>query len=140
MQLQGPADPDVDRGRSPLVRGLWIALGLLCVAVGGIGVVVPGLPSTVFFIGAAACFTRSSPRLEAWVLNLPGVGQTVADFRAGRGMPRRAKVIAITSIVVFGGAGAVFGLTTPVARGVLAVLCAIGIIAVLRVPTRVDQA
>ena len=53
-------------GMQPLLdylrRGVWIVLGLLSVAVGGIGIVVPGLPTTVFFIMAAACFTRSSPR------------------------------------------------------------------------------
>ena len=31
-------------------------------------IVVPGLPTTVFFIVAAACFARSNPRLEQWVL------------------------------------------------------------------------
>ena len=49
---------------------------------------------------AAACFYRSSPRFEQWVLNLPTIGPMVRDYRAGLGMPKRAKVAAITSIVV----------------------------------------
>jgi integral membrane protein len=61
---------------------------------------VPGLPTTVFFIVAAACFSRSSPRFEQWVLTRPVVGPMVRDYRAGLGMPRRAKVAAITSIAV----------------------------------------
>lgn len=77
-----------------LNRVLYLSAGLVCVGVGGAGMVVPGLPSTIFFIGAAACFTRSSPRLERWVFDLPGVGQLVQDHRAGLGMPRRAKVVA----------------------------------------------
>lgn len=85
--------PTVRRGPS---RWLWFAAGWLAVGVGGIGVVVPGLPTTVFFIVAAWCFARSSPRFEQWVLDLPGVGQMVRDHRAGLGMPRRAKVIALT--------------------------------------------
>lgn len=81
-------------------RWLWFALGWLAVAVGSIGIVVPVLPTTVFFVLAAACFSRSSPRFEQWVLTRPGIGPMVRDYRAGLGMPKRAKVMAITSIVV----------------------------------------
>ncbi len=81
------------------MRLIYLVSGLSFVAVGGIGVVIPGLPTTVFFILAAWCFSRSSRRLELWVLNLPGIGPMVADFRAGLGMPRRAKVVAIGCIV-----------------------------------------
>lgn len=87
-------------------RVLWSTAGVLCVVVGGIGIVVPGLPTTVFFIIAAGCFSRSSPRLERWVLGLPKIGSLVRDHRAGLGMPRRAKHLAIGSIVVFASLGA----------------------------------
>ncbi len=86
--------------RSWLARSVWFAAGWLAVAVGGIGVVVPGLPTTGFMIIAAACFARSSPRFEHWVLQLPGVGRSVADYRSGAGMPRRAKISAVTMMVV----------------------------------------
>ena len=49
---------------------------------------------------AAAAFSRSSERMERWVLGLPGVGKLVADYRDGLGMPWRAKVIAGTMITV----------------------------------------
>jgi len=73
----------------------WLTLGWLAVVLGGIGVVVPGLPTTGFFVLAAACFAKSSPRFERWVLGLPKIGPLVRDHRAGLGMPRRAKVVAI---------------------------------------------
>ncbi len=82
-------------------RAAWIVLGLLSVAVGAIGIVVPGLPTTVFFIIAAACFARSHPRLEQWVLDLPRIGPAVRRYRAGLGMPLKAKYWAIGMIVVF---------------------------------------
>ncbi len=86
--------------RSRLARGAWFALGWLSVGVGAVGVVVPGLPTTGFMVLAAACFARCSPRFEHWVLDLPGVGSAVADYRAGLGMPKRAKVIAISMMTV----------------------------------------
>ena len=81
-------------------RPLWIAAGFLLTAVGFVGILLPLLPGTVFFVLAAACFARSSPRFEAWLLNLPAVGPLVRDYRAGRGMPARAKLVAIMSIAL----------------------------------------
>jgi uncharacterized membrane protein YbaN (DUF454 family) len=80
-------------------RVALFALGWVAVALGAIGIVVPGLPTTGFFVLAAACFARSSPRFERWVLGLPGVGSMVRDHRAGLGMPRRAKVLAIAMML-----------------------------------------
>ncbi|MDZ7674854.1 MAG: YbaN family protein [Acidimicrobiales bacterium] len=120
-----------------ILRGLWLVLGLACVGLGGIGVVVPGLPTTVFFICAAACFTRSSPRLEAWVLDLPGIGPMVRDYRAGLGMPRRAKRFAVASIVVFAGLAVLLALDGWLTRATVAVAALIGIaVILLRIPTR----
>jgi uncharacterized membrane protein YbaN (DUF454 family) len=76
-----------------------LAVGWVAVALGGLGIVVPGLPTTGFFVLAAACFARSSPRFEQWVLGLPKIGPLVRDHRAGLGMPRRAKVVAIAMML-----------------------------------------
>jgi len=98
----GMVDTDAEQrvASSRLARGVWFGLGWLAVALGGIGVIVPGLPTTVFMILAAACFARCSPRFEQWILDLPGIGRSVTDYRSGLGMPMRAKVLAITMLVV----------------------------------------
>ncbi|MGH9038088.1 MAG: YbaN family protein [Acidimicrobiia bacterium] len=115
---------------------MWFVAGWVAVAIGGIGVVVPGLPTTVFFIIAASCFARSSPRFERWVLNLPKVGPLVRDHRAGLGMPRRAKMWAVGMMVVFAGASAVMA-SHPALSLSIAGLAAIGAWYVIsRVPTR----
>jgi uncharacterized membrane protein YbaN (DUF454 family) len=80
-------------------RLAWFSFGWLAVGLGGLGIVVPGLPTTGFFVLAAACFARSSPRFERWVLDLPKIGPMVRDHRAGLGMPRRAKLVAITMML-----------------------------------------
>ncbi|MFN8077263.1 MAG: YbaN family protein [Kineosporiaceae bacterium] len=89
---------DATRSRvaaSPVLRAVWVVAGLVLVGVGAVGLVVPGLPSTVFFLGAAWCFSRSHRRLERWLLGLPLVGGLIRDYRAGLGMPRAAKVTAV---------------------------------------------
>ena len=117
-------------------RWLLLGAGWVCVGLGTLGIVVPGLPTTGFFVLAASCFARSSPRFEAWVLGLPGIGPMVADYRAGLGMPRRAKVAAVGMIVVAVGLSAGLALEGA-ARVVVVVLGAVGVWFVgWRIPTR----
>lgn len=80
-------------GRRP-VRAGWLILGLGFFALGFIGAFVPLMPTTIFLILAAACFTRSSPRLEAWLLNHPRFGPTLRAWRAEGAAPHRAKIAA----------------------------------------------
>ncbi len=110
-------------------------MGLLCVGLGGVGLVLPGLPSTVFFIAAAAAFSKSSPRLEAWVLELRGVGPLIRDYRAGAGMPRRAKVIAVTMMWTAIAVSAL-AVDRPLVRVAVVLLGAAGPATILRVRTK----
>ena len=59
----------------------WLAMGWICVALGIIGALLPLMPTTIFLILAAGCFARSSPRLEAWLLDHPRVGPTLRAWR-----------------------------------------------------------
>lgn len=54
--------------RTRLQRWLLATLGVLCVGLGGIGVVVPGLPTTVFVLMASYFFAKSCPWLEERLL------------------------------------------------------------------------
>ncbi len=113
-----------------------LKLGLVLVGIGGVGVIVPVLPSTVFFIGAAACFARSSPRFEQWVLDLPRIGPLVREYRRGLGMPRRAKIVAVSAML---SAILISSLFIPswTGRGLALGLALVGVWYVLwRVPTR----
>jgi uncharacterized membrane protein YbaN (DUF454 family) len=134
----GSVDAVIDRrSASRVARTAWLAAGFLAVGVGSVGVVVPGLPTTGFFVLAAWCFSRSSPRFEQWVLDLPHVGQMVRDHRAGLGMPRRAKVMAVSMM------WAAIALSTWLLRdrwAVAAIVVALGLIGtwylVLKLPTK----
>jgi uncharacterized membrane protein YbaN (DUF454 family) len=114
-----------------------MTIGFMSVGVGGVGVIVPGLPTTVFFIVAAWCFSRSSPRFEQWVLDLPRVGPMVRDHRAGLGMPRRTKVWAIAMVWIAVSLSAVVSRDRPTLAGAIVVAGAIGTAYIAwRVPTR----
>lgn len=123
--------------RSGPARWAWLIGGWMAVAVGTAGIVVPGVPTTGPFVLAASCFAKSSPRFERWVLSLPRVGPMVADHRAGLGMPRRAKVVAVSMIVVAVSASTILAIPSPVGRGITVAAGLVGCWYVgLRIPTR----
>jgi hypothetical protein len=96
--------------KSPInpLRPLWLSLGFFFAGLGFVGAVVPGMPSTVFFILAAYFFSRSSQRFLNWILNLPKVGPIVRDYRNGLGMSRRAKILALCTLSFFALISAIF--------------------------------
>jgi uncharacterized membrane protein YbaN (DUF454 family) len=84
--------------RAAIGRLILASLGVLCLALGVIGVFVPGLPTTEFVLAASYLFARSSPRLERWLESNRWLGPSLRRFRETRSMPRRAKVFALASM------------------------------------------
>lgn len=77
------------------MRGVYLTLGLFFVALGFVGAFLPVLPTTPFLILAAACFARSSRRLERWLLEHPRFGPTLTDWRERGAIPRKAKTMSL---------------------------------------------
>lgn len=77
------------------MRGLFLALGFFFVALGFVGAFLPVLPTTPFLILAAACFARSSRRLELWLLDHPRFGPTLREWRTRGAIPRKAKMMSL---------------------------------------------
>ena len=82
------------------IRFGWLALGVFCVGLGIVGALLPRMPTTIFLILAAGCFARSSPRLEAWLLDHPRFGPTLRAWRRDGAMSRRAKGMACGGMAI----------------------------------------
>lgn len=121
--------------RSLVARFVFVVLGLLFLGIGILGYIVPGLPGTLFLLVAAWFFSMSHPRLYHWMMTNRWFGRTLSDYRAGRGIPRRIKVIAVTAIVVSVTASVGFAITNPWMRVGLIALGAYGVYFVLSRPT-----
>lgn len=81
-------------------KWLLIAAGLFFVALGAIGVVLPGLPTTPFLLLAAGCFAKSSPRLYGWLLRNRIFGPLIESWQTHRAIPRRIKHVALFTVAV----------------------------------------
>ena len=75
-------------------RTLYITLGTLCVALGALGVVLPGLPTTPFLLAASWLFYRSSPRLQAWLI-ASRLGVYIRAYEECGGMHRLTKALVV---------------------------------------------
>lgn len=78
-----------------MTRFFWVSVGLLAVALGVVGAVLPLLPTTPFLLLAAFCFARSSPRLQAWIEDHHIFGPMILNWRRYGSIDRRAKRLAV---------------------------------------------
>lgn len=85
----------VRAGLRPVIRGALIAVGSLAVALGTLGIFLPLLPTTPFLLLAAFCYARSSQRFYDWLLNNRWFGDYIRNYREGRGVALRHKVMAL---------------------------------------------
>jgi uncharacterized protein len=74
------------------------SLGWCASALALAGVIVPGLPTTVFVLGASFCFSRSSPRFERWLRGNRWLGPSLQRFASAGGMSPSAKRAALFSM------------------------------------------
>lgn len=82
------------------VRVLFSVLGFIFLALGIAGIFIPVLPTTINIIIAAYFFFRSNDRMYRWLIEHPRFGPALRDYRAGLGLPRKAKVYAVATVAV----------------------------------------
>ena len=84
----------MSKNKQSILRYLYILIGGIAVLLGIIGVVVPGLPTTPFVLLASWCFYKSSPRLQAWLLQ-SFLGKYIRDYKEKGGLTTRKRVYII---------------------------------------------
>jgi uncharacterized membrane protein YbaN (DUF454 family) len=72
-------------------RYLWSTLGMLSLGMAYIGIVVPGIPFSIFLVFAAYCFSKSSKRMHDWLYNHKYFGPFLTNWTEHRIFPLKMK-------------------------------------------------
>lgn len=83
-----------------MTRYILLAVGVVSLVLGIIGMFVPMWPTTPFLLLTAACFVRSSDRLYNWLIEHDRLGCYVRDYMSGKGIPLKAKRVALGTMWV----------------------------------------
>ena len=118
---------------SPL---LWRIAGMLSLALGAIGIVVPILPTTPFVLFAAFCFARASPALHRWLLANRAFGPMLRDWEEHRSIERRTKIVAIAMMSISLALSILFAVEPAWLQVTLALLGVGLAIRIYRIPSR----
>jgi uncharacterized membrane protein YbaN (DUF454 family) len=81
--------------KHPVRKWFLASVGILSVALGAIGIVVPLLPTTPLLLLAAACFVRSSDRLYSWLIGHRLFGSYIRNYREHRAVTWQTKVFTL---------------------------------------------
>lgn len=88
------------------MKKVWfILLGGVGLGLGAAGTVLPVLPTVPFLLLSAFCFARSSEKLDRWFKGTKLYQDNLADYAAGRGMTRRAKLRIMAMVTLLMGVG-----------------------------------
>jgi uncharacterized protein len=79
-------------------KAILIFLGTVCVGLGVLGMFLPLLPTTVFLLMAAYCYSHSSERFHNWLLTNRLCGEYISNYRSKRGITVRQKVTTLLTL------------------------------------------
>jgi uncharacterized membrane protein YbaN (DUF454 family) len=95
--MNAPSDHHV-KARGRLLRWSLHAVGCTSLVLAIVGVALPVLPTVPFLLLALACFSRSSNRFYAWMVQHEQLGPMVRPYLNGQGMPIKTKLKAIALV------------------------------------------
>ena len=87
---------------------LFIVVGCMCLALGTVGVFLPILPTTPFYLVTLYCFARSSQRLEDWFKGTKLYKKHLESFVEKKGMLMSTKLSILITVTILMGLGVFF--------------------------------
>jgi len=79
-------------------RALLLVAGCLAVALGILGIFLPLLPTVPFLLLAAACFSRSSQKMQLWLFNHRYLGPYLTNYLLRKGISKKQLLSSLSSM------------------------------------------
>ena len=115
--------------KSSTKRYIFIIVGYMAVLLGTIGIVIPGLPTTPFILLASCLFYKSSPRLQAWLLQ-SFLGKYIQEYKKNGGISTQKRIHIILLMTTMVAISTIFFIHTIVLRLIVILAGLIGCIVV----------
>src|SRR5690554_4247935 len=77
--------------KNRIVRAFFMLGGTVSLALGVIGLFVPGLPTTPFVLLSAALYAKSSEKLYNWLLDNKFLGPRIKNYQRQKGVTLKGK-------------------------------------------------
>jgi len=91
----------INHSQNKIVKILLLFLGLISLGLGIIGIVLPLLPTTPFFLLSAALFLRSSRRLYNWLLYHKYFGKYIQNYLYHKTITLKSKIYSVSLLWIF---------------------------------------
>jgi len=134
ISMQERVQTAVNISQRPVVRWTLMFAGTVLVGIGILGIFLPLLPTTVFFLMAAWCYARSSQRFYDWLHTNKYFGTYLRNYRERKGITLSSKIS--TLVILWCSIGYSVVVTDSIAIHAVLAAVAIGVtIHILRLPT-----
>jgi|GEM_PF-1127868 len=106
------------------IKLLLILVGLICFAIGTVGIFLPVLPTVPFYLVTFYCFAKSSDKLHNWFVGTDLYKKHLEPYVASHGMPYSMKFLITAGVTLAMGISYFIVGKWPVVRIVLSVIWA----------------
>lgn len=76
-------------------KKIYFLGGVIFIIIGTVGILLPLLPTTIFFILASWCFIRSSVRANNWLRNHKIFGPYIRNYQDKAGLTLKSKIFSL---------------------------------------------
>lgn len=104
------------------IRGTLIVAGTFFLGLGILGIILPILPTTPFFLLSAACYSRGSERFYKWLMGNRWFGKYISNYRTGKGISVTIKIVSIIMLWITISFSVFFIVTHPILRFILFII------------------
>ena len=121
-------------------RVIYITFGTFSLGLGILGIITPGLPTTVFLLISSFFYVRSSKRMYGWLVNHPRLGKTLREWDEHKSITMRTRRTALISMwtAILISSALMYGRW--IIMAIIISMGALGTVVLLMVPVRKNDA
>jgi uncharacterized membrane protein YbaN (DUF454 family) len=91
-----------------LLKFIYLIVALICVLLGTLGIFIPVLPTTPFYLLAVFLFTKSSKKLEIWFINTSMYKKHMIKIKEKKALTIKEKLTILLPLSLVMGVGLFF--------------------------------